>query len=91
MKNTVLEIKSNNAIFNSSIQYSFSNSIEINYLNNKLSSNKLILDFEKNIVIISDNIIYDGLKGMGKADNVKIDLINKSAEIFMNEKEKKLN
>ena len=25
---------------------------------------------------------------MGKADNVKIDLINKSAEIFMNEKEK---
>ena len=50
----------------------------------------MILDFEKNIVIISDNIIYDGLKGMGKADNVKIDLINKSAEIFMNEKEKKI-
>ena len=90
-KNTVLEIKSNNAIFNSSTyNTSFSNSIEINYLNNKLSSNKLILDFEKNIVIISDNIIYDGLKGMGKADNVKIDLINKSAEIFMNEKEKKI-
>ena len=91
-KNTVLEIKSNNAIFNSSTyNTSFSNSIEINYLNNKLSSNKLILDFEKNIVIISDIIFHVISKGMGKADNVKIDLINKSAEIFMNEKEKKLN
>ena len=59
-------------------------------MNNKLSSNKLILDFEQSIVIISDNIIYDGLKGMGKADNIKIDLISKSVEIFMNDKEKKI-
>ena len=45
-KNTVLEIKSNNAIFNSSTyNTSFSNNININYLDNNLSSNKLILDF----------------------------------------------
>ena len=90
-KNTVLEIKSNNAIFNSSTyNTSFSNNININYLDNNLSSNKLILDFEKSIVIISDNIVYDGLKGIGKADNIEIDLISKSVEIFMNDKEKKI-
>ena len=90
-KNTVLEIKSNNAIFNSSTyNTSFSNNININYLDNNLSSNKLILDFEKSIVIISDNIVYDGLKGIGKADNIKIDLISKNVEISMNDKNKKI-
>ncbi len=90
-KNTVLEIISDNAVFNSSTyNTSFTNDIKISYLKNKLSSNKLILDFEKSIVIISDNIVYDGLKGIGKADNIKIDLISKSVEIFMNDKEKKI-
>tara|TARA_X000000368_G_scaffold187449_1_gene147884 strand:+ start:328 stop:903 length:576 start_codon:yes stop_codon:yes gene_type:complete len=90
-KNTVLEIKSDNAVFNSSnYNTSFTNNIEISYLKNKLNSNKLILDFEKSIVTISDNIVYDGLKGIGKADNIKIDLISNSVEIFMNEKGEKI-
>ena len=90
-KNTVLEIKSDNAVFNSSTYNSFfTNNIEISYLKNKLNSNKLILDFEKSIVTISDNIVYDGFKGIGKADNIKIDLINNSVEIFMDEKGKKI-
>jgi len=90
-KNTVLEIKSDKAVFNSSTyNTSFTSNIEINYLKNKLNSNKLILDFEKSIVTISDNIVYDGFKGIGKADNIKIDLINNSVEIFMDEKGKKI-
>ena len=90
-KNTVLEIKSDKAVFNSSTyNTSFTSNIEINYLENKLNSNKLILDFEKSIVTISDNIVYDGLKGIGKADNIKIDLISNSVEIFMNEKGEKI-
>ena len=48
--NNVLEIKSDNAIFNSSsYNTNFSNNIRISYLDNKLSSNELILDFEKRI------------------------------------------
>ena len=90
-KNTVLEIKSDNAVFNSSTyNTSFTNNIEISYLKNKLNSNKLNLDFEKSIVTISDNIVYDGLKGIGKADNIKIDLISNSVQIFMNEKGEKI-
>ena len=90
-KNTVLEIKSDKAVFNSSTyNTSFTSNIEINYLENKLNSNKLILDFEKSIVTISDNIVYDGFKGIGKADNIKIDLISNSVEIFMNEKGEKI-
>ena len=89
--NNVLEIKSDNAIFNSSsYNTNFSNNIRINYLDNKLSSNELILDFEKSIVIISNNIVYDGLTGMGKADNIKIDLISKSVQIFMDDSDKKI-
>ena len=89
--NNVLEIKSDNAIFNSSsYNTNFSNNIRISYLDNKLSSNELILDFEKSIVIISNNIVYDGLTGMGKADNIKIDLISKSVQIFMDDSDKKI-
>jgi len=89
--NNVLEIKSDNAIFNSSsYNTNFSNNIRISYLDNKLSSNELILDFEKSIVIISNNIVYDGLTGMGKADNIKIDLISKSVQIFMDDNDKKI-
>ena len=39
---------------------------------------------------INDNIVYEGINGVGKADNIKIDLITKNVQIFMNEKNKKI-
>ena len=36
-----------------------------------------MLNFEENIVTISDNIVYEGIQGFVKADNIKIDLISK--------------
>ena len=39
---------------------------------------------------ISDNIIYEGIQGLMKTDNIKIDLISKSIEIFMNNKKDKV-
>ena len=41
-------------------------------------------------MIIRDNIVYEGLKGMGKADNIKIDLISKNIEISMSDSDKKI-
>ena len=68
----------------------FENQIRIEYLENIITCEKLFLNFEENIVIISDNIVYEGLKGMGKADNIKIDLMNKNIEISMNKFRKKI-
>ena len=89
--NKILKITSKNAKYNnSSYNTEFENQIRIEYLENIITSEKLFLNFEENIVIISDNIVYEGLKGMGKADNIKIDLITKNIEISMNNSDKKI-
>ena len=89
--NEILKITSKNAKYNnSSYNTEFKNQIRIEYLGNIITSEKLFLNFEENIVIISDNIVYDGIKGMGKADSIKINLINKNIEISMNDVKKKV-
>ena len=47
-----------------------------------MNSEKLFLNFENNVVIINDNIIYEGVMGYGKADNIKIDLITSVSWLF---------
>jgi len=89
--NVVLKISSENAIFNNSTyNTSFEKKVKIEYKNNLIQSEKLLLNFEENIVTISDNIIYEGIKGLVKADNIKIDLISKNIEIFMNNSKNKV-
>ncbi len=87
----ILKITSKNAKYNnSSYNTDFENQIRIEYLENIITSEKLFLNFEENVVIISDNIVYEGLKGIGKADSVKIDLLSKNIEISMSESKKKI-
>jgi hypothetical protein len=89
--NDFLKISSENAIFNNSTyNTSFEKKVKIEYQNNIIQSEKLLLNFEENIVTISDNIIYEGIKGLVKADNIKIDLISKNIEIFMNNSKNKV-
>ena len=89
--NKTLKIISKNAKYNNSTYNTvFENQIRIDYLENIITSEKLFLNFEENVVIISDNIVYEGLKGMGKADSIKIDLMSKNIEISMINSEKKI-
>ena len=89
--NEVLKINSKNAKYNNfSYNTIFENEINIKYLDNIIRSEKLILNFEENIVLISNNIIYEGLQGIGKADNIKINLLTKNIEISMNNSKKKI-
>ena len=89
--NEILKITSKNANYNnSSYNTDFKNQVRIEYLENIITSEKLFLNFEENVVIISDNIVYEGLKGIGKADSIKIDLMSKNIEISMSESEKKI-
>ena len=90
-ENEVLKINSKNAKYNNfSYNTIFENEIKIEYLDNIIKSEKLILDFEESVVVISNNIIYEGLQGIGKADIVKINLLTKNIEISMNNSNKKI-
>ena len=88
---SILEIIPDKAEFtNSTYNTDFSNNVKITYLDNSIQSEKLLLNFEENVVTISDNIIYEGIQGLMKTDNIKIDLISKSIEVFMNNKKDKV-
>lgn len=89
--NVPLIIKSDNAIFNNNTyNTNFSSNVKIRYLDNIIDSNKLDLNFSENIVTIYDNVIYEGINGVLKTDNVVIHLITKSVNVFMNDKKNKV-
>ena len=78
-----LIIKSKEAIYNNnSYDTKFSQEITINYMENVISSDNLYLNFTNNIVTIYNNVVYEGLQGLLRADNVVIDLVTKNIEIF---------
>ena len=90
-ENIPLIIESNDAIYNNTnYNTKFSNNIKITYLGNLITAENLDLNFEKNIVIIQNNVVYDGIQGLIKADNIVINLVSKEIEIFMNSKENKV-
>ena len=87
---TEFNIVSDKATFNNSTYSTiFTNNVRTNYLDNEILSEKLELNFIENIVTISNNVIYEGLEGVIKSDNIKINLLTKNAEIFMNNSKKK--
>ena len=88
---SILVITSDEAKFNNNTYNTyFEKNVKIGYQDNSIQSEKLLLNFEENVVTISDNIIYEGIQGLMKTDNIKIDLISKSIEVFMNNKKDKV-
>ena len=88
---SILKIKSNEAIFNNSnYNTTFKKGVDITYLDHIIKSEKLLLNFDENIVTISDNIIYEGIQGLMKTDNITINLLTKDVEIFMNDNKDKV-
>ena len=88
-KNIPLTITSDKAIYNNSnYNTNFSDNIQIEYLNNVILSDKMDLDFKNNVINIFGNVQYDGIQGSVKTDNIKINLITKKIDIYMNKKGK---
>ena len=86
-----LYIYSDLAEFNSeNYNTSFKNNIKIKYLENVITSKYLDFDFVKNNILVHENVEYSGNKGQFQTDNIKIDLLTKNVEIFMNEKNKNI-
>lgn len=84
-------ITSKNASYNNlNYNTSFYDSVKVIYLSNVLLSEKLDINFNKNIIKIYENVVYEGLQGTLKADNVKLNLMSKNMEIFMQKDNEKI-
>ena len=86
-----IDIKSDTALLNSATyNTSFSGAVNIKYLDNIITSNKLDFNFEENFILISENILYKNINTKIKADNVKINLLTKEIQVFMNNSQDKI-
>ena len=80
-------IRSDKASFNSSTyDTKFRDNIKILYENHKITSDKINFDFKKNNILIFQNVIYTGLKEEINTDNIKLNLITKDVQFYMNSK-----
>lgn len=85
--NVPLTIESDYALYNNSnYNTDFSDNVQIEYMNNRIFSDKINLNFKNNIVKIFQNVRYIGVEGTVKSDNIKINLLTKKVEIYMDDK-----
>lgn len=86
-KNRKLLINSDIAEFNSTTYNTFfTGNIKIQYNDHLITSDKLTFNFIKNNILVHENVVYTGLNGKIETDNIRIHLISKNVEIFMNNK-----
>ena len=82
--NTIL-ITSDEATYNNSNYYTnFKKNVEIKYADNIIFAENMILNFENNLISVTDNVKYIGSRGAMNADNIEMNLITKKISIFMN-------
>ena len=91
-KDTIpITIKSDFALYNNSnYNTNFNKNAQIQYKDNIIYSDKIDLNFKDNLIIIYDNVLYDGIHGTMNADNIEINLITKKIDINMNNKKDKV-
>ena len=84
--NIPLIVTSNQAIYNNSnYNTKFIENVRVEYLNNVILSENMDLDFSNNFIKITENVNYSGVQGTINADNIKINLITKKIQIYMND------
>jgi len=68
----------------------FSKNIEIDYLDNKITSDYLDFSIKRNLMIISKNVIYKNLESTLFADVFELNIETNDAKIYMYEKNKEV-
>ena len=68
----------------------FMDNIKITESDNKITSDNLDLLMSKNLITIYNNVKYNGIQGLLLADKVDMNILKKETEIFMFNKEKKV-
>ena len=69
----------------------FSKNVLINYLDNKIAGEYLDFSIERNLMVISRDIVYTNLDNILHADVLEMNIETKDTKIFMYEDEKKVN
>jgi len=86
-----LKITSDNAIYNNSNYNTlFDSNVRVEYITHIILSEKLDLNFNKNMVKIYDNVTYEGLDGIIETDVINMNLTTKNIEIFMKNSNEKV-
>ena len=87
----IIEIVSNYAYYDRETSETlFYDEVLSSYLDHKISSNELQLLFDDKLAKIKDNVVYISEEGRLEADKVLLNLINKKAQISMNDSEEKV-
>ena len=90
-KNNRILITSDFATFNSSNYNTFfRENIKIKHENHIITSNKIDFNFVENTILIYENVIYTGFKEKIITDNIKINIITKHVEFYMNNQNEKI-
>ena len=90
-KNNRILITSDFARFNSSnYDTFFRENINIIHENHIITSDKIDFYFNRNSILIYENVIYTGFKEQIITDNIKINLITKHIEFYMNDENEKI-
>ena len=63
----------------------------INYLDNKITGEYLDFSWDRNLMIISKNVIFENDKSSLKTDVIELDIRTKNVKIFMYDENKKIN
>ena len=87
-----IDIKSDFGKYNSkNYDTIFSKNVIIKYLEHNITGEYLDFSLEKNLMVISRNIVYTSLENILKADVLEMDIQTKDTVIFMYEEDKKVN
>ena len=69
----------------------FSKNVIIRYLNNVIKGEYLEFSLDKNLMIISRNVVFNNDKSSLKADVIEVDIKTKDIKVSMYEENKKIN
>ena len=69
----------------------FSKNVMINYIDNKITGEYLDLSIDKNLLLVSRDVIYINSENVLTADVIEVEIDTKNTKIFMHEDNKKVN
>ena len=83
-------VRPSNIYNNSNYNTLFDSNVRVEYITHIILSEKLDLNFNKNMVKIYDNVTYEGLDGIIETDVINMNLTTKNIEIFMKNSNEKV-
>ena len=88
----LIDISSEKAIYYNDNHFTkFSKNVKIEYDKNLIFCDEMELDFKKKTILITNNVTFENLKGRILTDNIKIDLLTKKVNMYMNKETDKVN